>query len=51
MPMVNGKKFAYTAKGKKMAKAEEKKMAKKMPVPSAKKLKKTKTGGRKKGMR
>ena len=26
MPMVNGKKFAYTAKGKKMAKAEEKKM-------------------------
>lgn len=26
MPNVNGKKFPYTAKGKKMAKAEEKKM-------------------------
>lgn len=29
MPMVGGKKFPYTAKGKKMAKAEEKKMMKK----------------------
>ena len=35
MPMVNGKKFAYTAKGKMMAKMEEKKMAKKAPVKKA----------------
>jgi hypothetical protein len=32
MPMVNGKKFPYTAKGKMMAKMEEKKMAKKAPA-------------------
>jgi hypothetical protein len=32
MPMVDGKKFAYTAKGKKMAKAAaDKKKKKKMP--------------------
>jgi len=29
MPKVNGKKFPYTAKGKKMAKMEEMKMMKK----------------------
>ena len=29
MPKVNGKSFPYTAKGKKMAKAEKMKMAKK----------------------
>jgi hypothetical protein len=42
MPMVNGKKFPYTAKGKKMAKMEEKKMAKKAPAKkmAAKKMKK-----------
>jgi len=42
MPMVNGKKFPYTAKGKKMAKMEEKKMAKKAPAKkmAAKKKKK-----------
>lgn len=32
MPMVGDKKFPYTAKGKKMAKMEEKKMAKKAPA-------------------
>jgi hypothetical protein len=33
MPMVDGKKFAYTAKGKKMAKAAaDKKKKKKMPM-------------------
>ena len=38
MPMVNGKKFAYTAKGMKMAKAEVKKMAmKKKAAPKMKK--------------
>jgi len=37
MPMVNGKKFAYTAKGKKMAKAEEKKMDMKKAAPKMKK--------------
>lgn len=35
MPMVGGKKFAYTAKGKKMAKAEEKKMAMKKMAKKA----------------
>ncbi len=40
--MVNGKKFPYTAKGKKMAKMEKKKMAKKAPAKkmAAKKMKK-----------
>jgi len=37
MPKVNGKKFPYTAKGKKMAKMEEAKMMKKK---AAKKMKK-----------
>lgn len=32
MPKVNGKEFPYTAKGKMMAKMEEKKMAKKKAV-------------------
>jgi hypothetical protein len=32
MPMVNGKKFPYTAKGKKMAKMEAAKMMKKKAV-------------------
>ncbi len=33
MPMVNGKKFPYTAKGKKMAKMEETKIMKKKATP------------------
>lgn len=43
MPMVNGKKFPYTAKGKKAAKMAEKKMGKKAPAKkmmAAKKMKK-----------
>lgn len=42
MPMVNGKKFAYTAKGMKMAKMEEKKMAKKAIKKMSPKMKKKK---------
>jgi hypothetical protein len=37
MPMVNGKEYAYTAKGMAMAKAEAKKSGKKMVVKKAKK--------------
>lgn len=37
MPKVGGKKFPYTAKGKKMAKAEEMKMMKKKMAKKAKK--------------
>lgn len=36
MPKVNGKKFAYTAKGKKAAKAYAKKMSKKIKVKGRK---------------
>lgn len=44
MPMVNDKKFPYTAKGKKMAKMEEMKMAakKKASKKPAKKMAKKK---------
>jgi hypothetical protein len=37
MPMVNGKEFAYTAKGMKAAKMEAKKTGKKMVKKTAKK--------------
>jgi len=37
MPKVNGKSFPYTAKGKKMAKAEKMKMMKKMAKKAKKK--------------
>lgn len=37
MPMVNGKEFAYTAKGMKAAKMEAKKSGKKMVKKTAKK--------------
>jgi hypothetical protein len=37
MPMVNGKEFAYTAKGMKAAKMEAKKTGKKMVKKAAKK--------------
>ena len=37
MPMVNGKEYAYTAKGMAMAKAAAKKSAKKMVKKTAKK--------------
>jgi hypothetical protein len=46
MPMVNGKEYAYTAKGMAMAKAAAKKSGKKMVVKKAAK----KTMNRKKGM-
>ncbi len=46
MPKVNGKEFAYTAKGMAMAKAEAKKSGKKM----VKKTVKKKSMVRKKGM-
>jgi hypothetical protein len=46
MPMVNGKEYAYTAKGMAMAKAAAKKSGKKMVVKKAKK----KTMPRKKAM-
>jgi hypothetical protein len=46
MPMVNGKEYAYTAKGMAMAKAEAKKSGKKMVKKAAKK----KTMNRKKAM-
>lgn len=36
MPKVNGKKFAYTAKGKKAAKSYAKKMGKKIKVKGRK---------------
>ena len=36
MPKVGGKSFPYTAKGKKMAKAEEMKMMKKKAAPKRK---------------
>jgi len=36
MPKVNGKKFAYTAKGKKAAKAYAKKMGKKIKLKGRK---------------
>jgi hypothetical protein len=39
MPKVNGKEFAYTAKGMAMAKAETKKSGKKMVKKTAKKKK------------
>jgi hypothetical protein len=43
MPMVNGKEFAYTAKGMKAAKMEAKKTGKKMAVkPAMKKMGKKK---------
>jgi hypothetical protein len=43
MPMVNGKEFAYSAKGMKAAKMEAKKTGKKMVVkPSKKKMGKKK---------
>ena len=46
MPMVNGKEYAYTAKGMAMAKAEAKKSGKKMVKKAAQK----KTMNRKKAM-
>ncbi len=42
MPMVNGKEFAYTAKGMKAAKMEAKKTGKKMVKKVAKKKAKKK---------
>ena len=52
MPMVNGKEFAYTAKGMKAAKMEAKKTGKKMVVKKTAKKKAVKRGlfGNKKGM-
>jgi hypothetical protein len=47
MPKVNGKQFAYTAKGMAMAKAEAKKSGKKMVKKT---VKKKSTTVRKKGM-
>jgi hypothetical protein len=48
MPMVGDKKFPYTAKGKKMAKMEEKRMAKKAPVKKMAKKAVAKKMGKKK---
>jgi hypothetical protein len=49
MPMVNGREFAYTAKGMAMAKAEAKKTGKPMKK-AAKKVAKKKSMVRKRGM-
>ena len=49
MPMVNGKEFAYTAKGMAMAKAEAKKSGKPMKKAAKKKVAK-RSMVRKKGM-
>lgn len=50
MPMVNGKEFAYTAKGMAMAKAEAKKSGKPMKKAAKKVVKKKSSMVRKKGM-
>lgn len=50
MPMVNGKEFAYTAKGMKAAKMEAKKTGKKMVKKTAKKSVKRGLFGNRKGM-
>jgi hypothetical protein len=50
MPMVNGREFAYTAKGMAMAKAEAKKSGKPMKKAAKKVAKKKSSMVRKKGM-
>jgi hypothetical protein len=50
MPMVNGKKFAYTAKGMKEAKMEAKKTGKPMKKAAAKKKTMKKTAPKRRGL-
>jgi hypothetical protein len=50
MPMVNGKEFAYTAKGMKAAKMEAKKTGKKMVVKKTAKKKTMKKAAPKRGL-
>ena len=50
MPMVNGKEYAYTAKGMKAAKMEAKKSGKKMVVKKTAKKKTMKKAAPKRGL-
>jgi hypothetical protein len=50
MPMVNGKEYAYTAKGMKAAKMEAKKTGKKMVVKKTAKKKTMKKAAPKRGL-
>jgi hypothetical protein len=50
MPMVNGKEYAYTAKGMKAAKMEAKKSGKKMVKKTAKKKTMKKAAPKRRGL-